>query len=370
MRKIIHVDMDCFYAAVEEKHNPALKGKPVGIGGPPNSRSVLCTANYEARKFGVKAAIPSSQAMRLCPHLILVPPHFDLYKKESQAVRQILERFTQLIEPLSLDEAYLDVTDSQHFLGSATLIAKEIKRLVRAETGLTISAGVAPNKFLAKVASDWQKPDGLFTIAPHQVNEFIKHLPIEKIFGVGKVTAQQLHLLGIKTCLDLQNYPDSSLSSKIGSRAHELKLYAHGIDDRPVRTSFERKSVNVEETFNIDKKNLEEALRELPELFQDWLLRMERGHYVDRIKSLQVKLKFTDFQQTTLEQVYTETSPPNLKHFELLLRRAWDRRGDPVRLIGLGAKLKTSSASQNPEQMPQNTDTFVADEQLQFSLSG
>ncbi len=357
--------MDCFYAAVEEKYNPQLKGKPVGIGGPPNTRSVLCTANYEARKFGVRAAIPSSQAMRLCPQLILIPPHFDLYKKESQAIRGILEIFTSLIEPLSLDEAYLDVSDSNLFAGSATLLAKEIKRLVKLETGLTISAGVAPNKFLSKVASDWRKPDGLFTIAPHQVESFVKALPIEKIFGVGRVTAQHLHEKGIKTCLDLQNYPDKELQQHFGSRALELKRYAFGIDDRPVRTSFERKSVNVEETFNADRKTLQDAINELPSLFEDWTERMSRGSYFSRLKSLQVKLKFADFEQTTLEQVFAESQPPTLKHFEALLEKAWSRRNDPVRLIGLGAKLKSTATKDINKQEEQNLES----PQLQMALS-
>ncbi|MGZ5279789.1 MAG: DNA polymerase IV, partial [Pseudobdellovibrionaceae bacterium] len=163
-RKIIHVDMDCFYAAVEEKYNPKLKGVPMAVGGPPNSRSVICTANYEARKFGVRAAVPSSRAVRLCPHLILVPPNFELYRKESCKVREIFERFTDVIQPLSLDEAYLDVSHSNEFQGSATLIAKEIRRQIFEETKLTASAGIGPNKFIAKIASDWNKPNGQFVV--------------------------------------------------------------------------------------------------------------------------------------------------------------------------------------------------------------
>lgn len=366
MRKIIHVDMDCFYAAVEEKYNPSLKGKPVGIGGPPNSRSVLCTANYEARKFGVKAAIPSSQAVRLCPQLILIPPHFDLYKKESQAVRHILERFTSEIEPLSLDEAYLDVTNSDFFHGSATLIAQEIKRLVKAETGLTISAGVAPNKFLAKVASDWRKPDGLFTIAPQQVESFVKTLPVSKIFGVGKVTAQHLYDKGIKTCMDLQLYPETELMRHFGTRGLELRRYAFGIDQRPVRTSSERKSVNVEETFSTDRRNLKEALQELPGLYSDWTQRMNRGSYFSRLKSLQVKLKFADFEQTTLEQVFVDSQNPTLNHFEVLLEKAWARRNEPVRLIGLGAKLKSSPSGKTQKD---TQESQIAEDQQQLKLA-
>jgi DNA polymerase-4 len=360
MRKIIHVDMDCFYAAVEEKHNPSLKGKPVGIGGPPDSRSVLCTANYEARRFGVKAAIPSSQAVRLCPHLILIPPHFDLYRQESLKIRQILEQFSSKIEPLSLDEAYLDVSGSSHFQGSATLIAKEIKRRVREEVGLTISAGVAPNKFLAKVASDWKKPDGLFTIAPEQVKDFVQRLPVEKIFGVGKVTAARLHELGIRTCGDILHFPETELIKHFGSRAPELHRYAMGIDEREVHTDFERKSVSVEETFNQDRATLAEALKEVPALYEDWLQRMIRGSYMPRIKGLQVKLKFADFSQTTLEQAFFSPSltrltssdgVPSKKDFESLLKRAWERRCEPIRLLGIGCKLKSTEPKETSKSL-------------------
>ncbi|WII72196.1 DNA polymerase IV [Bdellovibrio sp. 22V] len=337
MRKIIHIDMDCFYAAVEVKYNPSLKGKPLGVGGPPNTRSVLTTASYEARKFGVRSAMPSSQAVRLCPQLILIPPHFDLYKAESRKVREILERFTNKIEPLSLDEAYLDVTECEQFGGSATLIAQEIRRLIFTELKLTASAGIAPNKFLAKIASDWNKPNGQFVVRPQDVAGFVQDLPVEKIFGVGKVTAQKMHELGLRTCGDIQKYTVLELQHWFGSRAHELYDFARGIDQREVVTEWERKSLTVEETFNRDLQSLEDCRKAIPDLYKDFIRRLERGEYQDRIRGLVVKLKFFDFKQTTHEEVCQDV--PTIKDFERLLEKAWNRRNVPVRLVGLGVRL-------------------------------
>lgn len=344
--------MDCFYAAVEVKYNPELKGKPLGIGGPPNTRSVLCTASYEARKFGVRAAMPSSQAVRLCPQLILVPPHFNLYKLESRKVLEIFERFTNKIEPLSLDEAYLDVTDCGQFGGSATLIAQEIRRLIFTELQLTASAGVAPNKFLAKIASDWKKPNGQFVIRPQDVASFVKDLPVEKIFGVGKVTAQKMHDLGLHTCADIQKYSVFELQHWFGSRAQELYDFARGEDHRDVITEWERKSLTVEETFNKDLDSLQGCLQALPSIYEDFLGRLEKGGYQDRIKGIVVKLKFFDFKQTTHEEVFH--SVPKLQEFERLITKAWNRRQVPVRLVGLGVRLgsqKKNSASEDSSQL-------------------
>ncbi len=356
MQKIIHVDMDCFYAAVEEKFNPSLRGKAVGIGGPANSRSVLCTANYEARKFGVHAAMPSSQAVRLCPHLILVPPHFELYKQESRKVRKIFERFTDRIEPLSLDEAYLDVTDNLNFGGSATLIAKEIKKQIREELSLTASAGVAPNKFLAKIASDWKKPDGLFVIRPEHIDSFMPSLKIEKIYGVGKVTAKKLHELGLFTCGDIQSRSSSEMTHIFGKRSEFYVDLARGIDNRVVETSFERKSLSVEETYSVDLANVEQALAALPELFEEWIGRMERGQYFDKLKSYQVKIKTTDFRQSTIEEA--KLSAPTVKDFEKLLRAVWLRFDSPIRLLGLGARLQVAAK--------EKSSSLKDDRQLEF----
>ncbi|MFN7728604.1 MAG: DNA polymerase IV [Bdellovibrio sp.] len=348
-RKIIHIDMDCFYAAVEVKYRPELKGKPLGVGGLPNTRSVLTTASYEARKFGVKSAMPSSQAVRLCPQIILVPPNMELYKKESRAVRQILERFTSKIEPLSLDEAYLDVSEASAFQGSATLIAQEIRRLIQVETGLTASAGIAPNKFLAKVASDWKKPNGQFVIRPEDVLEFVQNLKIEKLYGVGKVTAKRMHELGLYTCADLRRQNLHQMTKWFGCRGADLLELAQGVDHRKVETSSERKSLTVEETFAVDLKSLEECQKHLPELYQDWKRRMQRAHVAERIRGLVVKVKYHDFKDTTHQM--SSSSWPTLDQFETLLKRIWQKRAKPVRLLGLGVRLTSEAQETNGPQL-------------------
>lgn len=358
MRKIIHVDMDCFYAAVEVKYRPELKGLPLGIGGPPNTRSVLCTASYEARKFGVRSAMPSSQAVRLCPQLVLIPPHFDLYKAESRKVREIFERFTGKIEPLSLDEAYLDVTDCKQFGGSATLIAQEIRRLIFTELNLTASAGIAPNKFLAKIASDWKKPNGQFVVRPQDIESFVKDLKIEKIFGVGKVTAQKMHDVGLFTCADIQKYSVFELKKWFGSRAQDLYDFSRGIDHRSVETSWERKSLSVEETYNKDLQTLQECLDQVPELYEEWFKRVDRGDYRKDIRGITVKLKFHDFKQTTHEEVIHAF--PTEKDFLRLLERAWLRRSEPVRLVGIGVRL--GSSNKEPKEEAAN------ESQLRFAI--
>ncbi|MFP5520298.1 MAG: DNA polymerase IV [Bdellovibrionia bacterium] len=345
MRKIIHIDMDCFYAAVETKYNPQLKGKALGIGGPADSRSVLCTANYEARRYGVRAAMPSSKAVRLCPHLILLPPQFDLYKKESQRVFEILKRFSDKVEPLSLDEAYIDVTDSKHFKGSATLIAQEIRRLIFLEVGLTASAGVAPNKFLAKVASDWNKPNGLFVIKPDEVESFLLDLPIEKIFGVGKVTAEKFHQLGIKTCGELRNKDLFFLKRHFGSRAFELYELSLGIDKREVISHWEPKSLTVEETFDKDVGGLDELLPHLPRLYEEWQSRFsKKPHLQNRVAGVVVKIKTTDFQQSTKEVAFAGV--PTLQDFVKLLTSKLLQVEKKIRLVGIGVRLHGSEKDQ------------------------
>ena len=329
--------MDCFYAAVEVKHNPSLKGKPLGVGGPPNSRGVLCTASYEARKFGVRSAMPSATAARLCPQLVFVPPNFSLYKKESAAVRAIFERYTKQIEPLSLDEAYLDVTDTTLCRGSATLIASEIRAAIERELNLTASAGIAPNKFLAKVASDWKKPNGQFVIRPRDVATFVKKLPVEKIHGVGKVTAKRMHELGLFTCADIQARASAEMAQLFGSRGEWLTRVANGIDERPVESHGERKSLTVEETMNNDLSTLEECLAVLPYLYQDWEERMGRGDYAERIRGFVVKAKYFDFKSTTHEM--SARRWPREEDFAQLFRNIWEKRAEPVRLLGLGVRL-------------------------------
>lgn len=348
-RKIIHIDMDCFYAAVERLDRPDLIDKPIAVGGSPEGRGVIATSSYEARVFGVRSAMASATAMRLCPQLILIRPNFSKYKAVSRKVREILERFTAHIEPLSLDEAYLDVSGSIHFAGSATRIAQEIRRLIKTELGLTASAGVAPNKFLAKIASDINKPDGLKVIRPEEVADFIVSLPIEKIWGVGKVTARKMHRLGLKTCGDLQRLTRPELARHFGSWSADLYDFARGIDHRPVREDRERKSLSVEETYGQDLGTLDACLKKLPELYDDWNERMVRANVADRIRGAFVKLKYYDFQNTTHETLVQNY--PKIGDFESLLRAIWDRRSEPVRLIGLGVRLQ--SMKKDDKETPQ-----------------
>lgn len=342
MRKILHMDLDCFYAAVEIKHRPELRGKPVAVGGPAQSRGVICTANYEARKFGVKAALPSSRAVRMCSQLILLSPRFELYRQESRAVHAIFERFTAKIQPLSLDEAYLDVSESAQAPGEATRIAREIKAAVAAETGLTISAGVAPNKFLAKIASDWKKPDGLFVIPPEKVADFVFKLPVDRLYGVGKVTAQKMHDLGLHTCGDIQSWSLLDLKRKFGSRAMDLYHLSRGEDDREVHTDQERKSLSVEETFARDLEGWDEIHARIPELYEDWRRRIERSGCAELIAGAVVKMKFSDFTQTTHEEA--TRSFPTRELFKKLTRQAWERRSEPIRLLGFGTRFVTASS--------------------------
>lgn len=337
--------MDCFYAAVEVKYRPELRGKPLGVGGPANSRGVLTTASYEARKFGVRSAMPSSQAVRLCPELILVPPNFHLYKKESQAVRAIFARYTGKIQPLSLDEAYLDVSHVE----SATKVAREIRAAIFLETELTASAGIAPNKFLAKIASDWRKPNGQFTVAPEQVADFVVKLPVEKIHGVGAVTAKRMHELGYHTCADIQKKSLPELALHFGSRAQWLYDLSRGIDHREVSDDGVRKSLTVEETYGKDLTTLEECLKKLPELYEDWSKRMRRSGDEAQIRGFVVKLRFYDFKRTTHEM--SAKHFPSLKDFEKLLVKAWERRGDPVRLLGLGVRMGDNTPEPDKDQL-------------------
>ena len=344
-RKIIHIDMDAFYASVEVRDRPELRGKPVAVGGPPESRSVVATSNYEARKFGVRSAMASSTALRLCPQLILVRPDFAKYKRESKKVREIFSRFSNLIEPLSLDEAYLDVTGTEHFGGSATKVAEEIRRLIFAETGLTASAGVAPNKFLAKIASDINKPNGIKVIRPTEIDAFMKPLPIEKIWGVGKVTAAKLKGKGFHTCGDLQKKTVGELAALFGSWGAELYDFSRGIDSRPVRDDRTRKSLSVEETYSRDIESLDAVLAHLPELYDDWNERMVRAGSEAKIRGFSVKLKFTDFTSMTRERACE--AYPSLDDFRVLLRDAFLERSEPIRLIGIGVKLEAATSNRS-----------------------
>ncbi len=250
-RKIVHIDMDAFYASVEQRDDPNLQGKPVVVAWK-GKRSVVCAASYEARKFGVRSAMPAITAERLCPEAIFVPPDFVRYKEASQGAREIFHRHTDLIEPLSLDEAYLDVTENKTGLPTATRVGKAIRQQIREELNLTASAGVAPNKFLAKIASDWHKPDGLFVIQPHEVQDFLLPLPVGRIPGVGKVTESRMKAVGIATVDDLYRLELSALEGYFGSYGTRLYQLARGIDHNPVVANRVSKSISAEDTFQID----------------------------------------------------------------------------------------------------------------------
>lgn len=330
-RKIIHVDMDCFYAAIEMRERPELRDRPIAVGG--SRRGVLTTCNYEARKYGCRSAMPSFQALRLCPDLVLLPVRFDLYRSESKRIRSIFATFTDLVEPLSLDEAYLDVS---HLRSEATSVAREIRERIREETRLTASAGIAPNKFLAKIASDWRKPDGQFEIRPRDIDAFLRDLPIEKIWGVGKRTAERIHALGAATCGDLQQISILELDRRFGRFGQELYNLCRGIDHRRVNPNRERKSVSNERTFREDLRSPEEALENLGPILEE-LSDDYTGKHADRkIREGFVKLKFDDFTITTAQQSMKEIEDGV---FRELLWEAWGRGGGKgVRLIGAGVR--------------------------------
>ncbi|MBC3954407.1 MULTISPECIES: DNA polymerase IV [Pseudomonas] len=335
-RKIIHIDCDCFYAAIEMRDDPGLAAKPLAVGGSAERRGVIATCNYEARAYGVRSAMSSRHALKLCPDLTIVKPRMDAYKEASREIQTIFRDYTDLIEPLSLDEAFLDVSDSSHFSGSATRIAQDIRRRVSNQLHITVSAGVAPNKFLAKIASDWKKPNGLFVITPDQVEAFVASLPVSKLHGVGKVTADKLGRLGIVDCEGLRSRSKLALVREFGSFGERLWSLAHGIDDRPVQNDSRRQSVSVENTYDTDLPDLASCLEKLPALLETLTGRMERMEGQYRPGKPFVKVKFHDFTQTTLEQT---GAGRDLGSYEQLLAQAFARGGKPVRLLGVGVRL-------------------------------
>ena len=334
MRKIIHIDMDAFFASIEQRDFPELQGKPVVVGGA-GKRGVVAAASYEARKFGVFSAMPSSIALRKCPELIFVKHRFDVYKDVSQQIRNIFLEYTDLVEPLSLDEAYLDVTANKKGLKSATLIAQQIKSKIKGKTGLTASAGVSINKFLAKVASDQDKPDGLFVITPKQAETFVNNLPIEKFFGIGKVTAKKMHELGISKGYELRMRTLEELTSRFGKAGKYYYNIARAIDNREVNPNRIRKSLGAERTFEDDLTTSDEILNQTCNIANILIERMNVSK--TRGKTLTLKLKYNDFdvinRSKTFGHYITDADEIHQISRELIKKELPAEKG--IRLIGL-----------------------------------
>jgi DNA polymerase IV len=295
-RKIIHIDMDAFYASVEQRDNPALRGKPVAVGGS-EIRGVVSAASYEARKFGVFSAMPGKLAKRKCPQLIFTKVRFDVYRQVSKQIREIFAEYTDLIEPLSLDEAYLDVTENKLGIETATQIAKEIKEKIFKKTQLTASAGISYNKFLAKIASDYNKPNGLFVIKPHRSEAFVEELPVAKFHGIGKVTAEKMHKMGILTGADLKKLEEIELIKLFGKAGRYYYNICRGIDLRQVSADSTRKSLGAENTFNTDLHTLAEMQNGLEPIINEVWRRIDRANIYGRTVSL--KVKFDNFETIT-----------------------------------------------------------------------
>jgi DNA polymerase IV len=331
-RAIIHLDMDCFYAAIEVRDRPSLRGKPVGVGGARDRRGVLTTCNYEARKFGVRSAMPTFMALQRCPNLIVLPTRFDVYRREAAVIRGILYQFTSIIEPLSLDEAYLEMTDHPSAPGA---LAHEIRGAIFRKTKLTASAGIGPNKLVAKIASEINKPNGQFEVKPEDVPAFMRDLPVRKIWGIGEKSERKLEELGAKTCGELQRFSRPELVDLFGKFGLDLYDLCRGIDHRSVEPDRPRKSLSTEETFAADLTTLEQCEEKLEELFQDLMADLAQKESTREITKIFVKLKFNDFTRTTAERAGLA---PTLEDFRSLLAEAFARTGKPVRLIGLGVR--------------------------------
>lgn len=327
--------MDAFYASVEQRDFPELRGRALAVGGSPDGRGVVAAASYEARKFGVHSAMSSRQALQRCPHLIFTKPRFDIYREVSNQIRAIFKRYTDLIEPLSLDEAYLDVTDDKQGVGSAIEIAKAIKTAIHQELSLTASAGVSTNKFIAKIASDYQKPDGLTFIGPSKIIPFLEQLPIDKFFGVGKVTATKMKSIGIHTGKELKAFSENELIRKFGKSGKFFYHMVRGEDNRPVKPNRIAKSVGIEDTFETDLKEVPDMLKELRLLCDKLAKRLESKAKQGRTVTL--KIKFADFTQITRSKTslfYLNTADDIFQHIADLFSKI-DMEDKRVRLLGV-----------------------------------
>jgi len=336
-RKIIHLDMDAFYASVEQRDDPSLKGKPVAVGGSPQGRGVVAACSYEARRFGVHSAMPMARAVRACPELVIVRPNFAKYRDASQKVMAILRSVTSLVEPLSLDEAYLDVTENSLNEPLAMEVARYLKARIREELSLTASAGVAPNKFLAKIASGWKKPDGLTVIAPERVESFLQQLPVEALWGVGPVTAKKLRAIGIERLVDVRAADAERLRRTVGSLAQWLKRLSHGDDPRRVTPDRPWKSISAEDTYPEDLVDLREMRAEIDRLARRVAASVaKKGLYA---RTVTIKVRYANF--TTVTRSHTEE--PATRDAGIIVRRALrllertEAAHRPVRLLGVGA---------------------------------
>ncbi|MFL9483987.1 DNA polymerase IV [Chitinophagaceae bacterium LWZ2-11] len=356
LRKIIHIDMDAFYASVEQRDNPDYRGKPIAVGGSPEGRGgVVATCSYEARKFGIRSAMPSKRALQLCPHVIFVRPRFAAYKEVSQKVREIFHRYTDIIEPLSLDEAYLDVTEDKQNIGSAIEIAKLIKQAIKDELQLTASAGVSINKFVAKIASDLNKPDGLTFIGPSKIESFMESLAVEKFYGVGKVTAEKMKNMNLHTGADLKKLSEDELVKHFGKTGRFYYKIVRGVDDRPVEPHQETKSLAAEDTFPYDLTDVDEMNIELDKIARTVCNRLQ--HYQLKGRTITLKIKYGDFKQITR----SKSLPTGVNDFdtittiskELLLASGIEDK--KIRLLGISlsnfGEIKTRTKDENPGQL-------------------
>jgi len=350
-RRILHIDMDAFYASVEQRDRPELRGRPVAVGGNPASRGVVAAASYEARRFGVHSAMPMSRAVRLCPALIVVPPDFSKYRTASSAVFDIFREVTPLVEPLSLDEAYLDVTENAWGEALGTTVAKRLKQRIKEDTGLTASAGVAPNKFLAKIASGWKKPDGLTVIPPERVEPFLQKLPVDALWGVGPVTAGKLRARGIERLVDVRAADPKLLRDAVGSLADWLLQLAHGIDNRSVTPHREAKSSGTENTYPTDLTDLDAIRTEIAELASQAIQWLGRKHLLAR--TVTIKVRYDDFTTITRSHSTQATrDEPDLIARAVRLLDKTEAGTRPVRLLGVSVHNFCGEYDVDPERLP------------------
>lgn len=358
LRKILHVDMDAFYASVEQRDDPSLRGRPVAVGGSPANRGVVCAASYEARVFGVRSALPMARAVRLCPDLVIVRPDFARYTAVSRQVFEIFRGVTPLVEPLSLDEAYLDVTENAWGEPLGVQVAKRIKAQIREETLLTASAGVAPNKFLAKIASGWRKPDGLTVIAPERVERFLQGLPVDALWGVGPVTAGKLRAAGIQKLIDVRTAEATMLRAAVGSYAETLRRFAFGEDDRDVVPDRPRKSIGCEETFARDLSDLTAIRAQVEDLARHAAEALARRNLLARTVIL--KLRYATFETITRSETRLppSRSPEEIAARAVSLLEKTDAGRRAIRLLGVslhGLEHGVTSAAREDsatEQLP------------------